>query len=70
MWEKVKRDIEVYGGEIIKFHVSKGTNGAYIVTNSSAPDESEFLLSRNCKYTIKNVNNKWEITINGKKENN
>lgn len=56
--------IEDYGGgEIIKFNLKKGTKGAYVGTNSANPGEREFILSRNSKYSIKNVKDQWEVTI-------
>ena len=56
--------IEDYGGgEIVKFNLKKGTKGAYVGTNSSNPGEREFILSRNSKYTIRNIKDQWEVTI-------
>lgn len=56
--------IEDYGGgEIIKFNLKKGTKGAYVGTNSANPGEREFILSRNSKYSIKNIKDQWEVTI-------
>ncbi|HAP5496894.1 TPA: NAD(+)--arginine ADP-ribosyltransferase [Enterococcus faecalis] len=52
-------------GSVVKFLIPKGTQGAYIGTNSSMKKESEFLLNRNLKYTVEIVDNILEVTILG-----
>ncbi len=52
-------------GRVVKFLIPKGTQGAYIGTNSSMKKESEFLLNRNLKYTVEIVDNILEVTILG-----
>lgn len=46
-------------GVVVKFHLPKGTNGAYIGDYSQFKNEKEFVLNRNSKY---------EIVMKGKKE--
>ena len=40
------------GGVVVKFHLPKGTNGAYIGDYSQFKNEKEFVLNRNSKYEI------------------
>ena len=60
--EKVAKQFanrSVDGGVVVKFHLPKGTNGAYIGDYSQFKNEKEFVLNRNSKY---------EIVIKSKKE--
>lgn len=50
-------------GAVVKFNVPKNSKGAYVGLNSSTPFEREFILERNSKYTIRNRNGEWEVTI-------
>ena len=50
-------------GAVVKFNVPKNSKGAYVGLNSSTPFEREFILARNSKYTIRNRNGEWEVTI-------
>lgn len=44
--------MSVDGGVVVKFHLPKGTNGAYIGDYSQFKNEKEFVLNRNSKYEI------------------
>ena len=50
-------------GKLVVFKIKKGTDGAYIGDNSTYPEEQEFLLSRNARFTSKIVNNILEVEI-------
>ena len=44
--------MSIDGGVVVKFHLPKGTNGAYIGDYSQFKNEKEFVLNRNAKYEI------------------
>nr|DAJ93459.1 MAG TPA: minor capsid protein [Caudoviricetes sp.] len=44
--------MSVDGGVVVKFHLPKGTNGAYIGDYNQFKNEKEFVLNRNAKYEI------------------
>ena len=51
-------------GVVVKFHLPKGTNGAYIGDYSQFKNEKEFVLNRNAKYEIvEKGKNKVEVYI-------
>ena len=50
--------MSVDGGVVVKFHLPKGTNGAYIGDYSQFKNEKEFVLNRNSKYEIVTKNKK------------
>lgn len=51
-------------GVVVKFHLPKGTNGAYIGDYSQFKNEKEFVLNRNAKYEIvEKEKNKVEVYI-------
>ena len=50
---------------VVKFKIPKGTNGAYLGTNSEYRNESEFTLNKNSKYTVRKTPEGLEVTIIG-----
>lgn len=48
---------------IVTFKIPKGTNGAYLGTNSAYKNESEFTLNKDSKYKVKKTPKGLEVTI-------
>ena len=56
--------MSVDGGVVVKFHLPKGTSGAYIGDYSQFKSEKEFVLNRNAKYeAILKSKNEMEVYI-------
>lgn len=66
--DNVAKDFAEYNGgnngTVVKFNIPREFRGGYIGTNSYYSDEKEFLLLRNSKYSIKFLNESWEVTVN------
>lgn len=57
-------NMSVDGGVVVKFHLPKGTSGAYIGDYSQFKSEKEFVLNRNAKYeAILKSKNEMEVYI-------
>lgn len=50
---------------VVKFNIPKGTNGAYLGTNSEYKSESEFTLNKGAKYSYRMTPEGLEVTIIG-----